>query len=490
MGNSRASDSVAQPVRVLCVDLDGTLIRSDLLWECSVRALRRPTLLIGSLVWLVDGKARFKKYMADGIGGEISVAHLPYNQAVLDLIARRREEGWRVELVSASHETLVDRVADHLGLFDAAFGSDGTRNLSGSQKATFMAARHPDGYAYIGNSHADLAAWKDAEEAIAADAPRALLDRVRGDGVEIAEVSRSPFVLANLISAMRLHQWAKNLLLFVPFILEFQDQGWPELGLILLAFLAFGLMASATYIFNDLLDLDADRRHETKRQRPFAAGQVPIPIGLALMTMLLLAGFGMGFTIGPAFTAYLIAYTALTLLYSLQLKSLPVLDVLVLGLLFCIRIIAGAAAIDAEVTAWLATFSLLFFTSLALAKRYVEMARMATLTGGFNNGETIAGRGYTVEDRIFAFGFGAALASASLLVFLLYAFSGETQAFFNVEVAIFCLGALAYWVMRIWLLTLRGEMNEDPVLFAVKDRLSYITGATILLALAIDRVLR
>ncbi len=469
--------------KVLCVDLDGTLIRSDLLWESLLLGLKgAPGATLGALFGLRHGKAALKARLVGTGGRKISVETLPYDAEVLSFLEARHAEGWRIELISGSHQSLVDRVARYLGLFQAWFGSDERRNLTGEAKAAFLAERHPDGFAYLGNSVADRAPWATAAESLSANAPAWLIRQMRTQGTEIREISKPPALAKALLKGMRLHQWSKNALLFTILLLTLDERSLADFLWLVAAFLAFGLVASATYLFNDLLDIEADRAHATKRARPFASGALPIAKGFGLIAAILGLGLGLGALIGTEFLAHLAAYTVLTATYSIALKSVAVLDVLIVGSLFSLRILAGAAAIDGEVAPWLAVFSLLFFSSLAFAKRYVEM-----LNKGTDDPRALAGRGYVSEDRIFVFGFGAALATSSLLVFLLYAFSGESRALSNTSVAMVCLGAISYWIMRVWLFALRGELNDDPVLFAIKDRVSYAVAAVVVGALLIDR---
>jgi 4-hydroxybenzoate polyprenyltransferase len=468
---------------VICVDLDGTLVRSDLMLENLLQALRSsPVKVVRALLRLGEGKAPFKRRLADIGGAFICVENLPFDPNVVDYLKRERAQGRHIELVSGSDQTLVDRVTAHLGLFDAGFGSDGRCNLTGATKAAFLRERHPEGYVYMGGGRADLAPWMAADEALCANSSAGLVKRIRSQGRKATVVSTRPSVLRAAIEGMRLHQWGKNVLLFTIFLLTLSDRTPTDFLLLVTAFVAFGLVASANYLFNDLLDIEADRLHAPKRNRPFASGNLAIATGVALGMAALVVGFGLGALIGFDFLIMLASYAVLTAAYSIALKSVPVLDVLVLGVLYCLRIQAGASAITVPVAPWLAVFSLLFFSSLAFAKRYVEMLRKAE-----ENALDLAGRGYVNQDRPFVLGFGAASAVASMLVFLLYAFSGEAQALSRIEVAMTCLGAIIYWIMRIWLLAARGDLHDDPVLFALKDRFSYLMAGVVVSALVIDQ---
>ena len=468
-------------MKPLCVDLDGTLVRTDLLLETFVLSLRyAPMKAMSAVLRLGDGKAAFKRRIAEAGAAHLSVERLPYNPTVISYLEEERQKGRRLELVSGSDQSLVDRVVAHLGFFDAGFGSDGHRNLTREAKSELLRQHHPSGFAYIGNDMADVAPLMAASEAVCANAPARLVSELNSRGKTVTEIAPRPSVLAAALQGMRLHQWGKNLLLFTSFGLSLGQQSLSSLLVMLLAFLAFGLVASATYLLNDLFDIESDRLHPTKRERPFASGRLPVAVGSVLIISGLLVGLGLAAAIGPPFLIATGVYILVTLAYSLMLKSVPVLDVLVLGLLFFIRVQAGAAAIGEVVTPWLGTFSLLFFSSLAFAKRYVEMVR----EGG---GDSLMRRGYVGEDRSLALAFGAALAVASLLVFLLYAFSGESQAFSSVNATMVCFGVVAYWVIRIWFKAVRGELHDDPVVFAVKDKVSYATAAVILVVVVFDQ---
>ncbi len=469
--------------KTICVDLDGTLVRSDLLHECFLQAIRlAPATAFSALLRLREGKAAFKRSLTEKVGSLISIEHLPFNEDVIDYLKGERARGCRIELVSGSDQMLVDRVAEHLCLFDAGYGSDGRRNLSGAAKAAFLRRRHPQGFVYVGGDRADLAPWMAADEAVCVNTAPGLLRELRSRCDKVTEIAPRSSAFRAVLRGMRLHQWGKNVLLFTPLFLALSQSTISDVLYLIVAFLAFGLVASATYLFNDLFDIEADRQHAKKRRRPFASGHLPIMLGGGLGLCWLAIGFGLGAVVGIDFLVILAIYTLLTLAYSTILKTVPVLDVLVLGVLFYLRLQAGADAIEQPVVPWLAIFSLLFFSSLAFAKRYVEMIRKPDDDNG-----TLLGRGYQTKDSLFVLGFGAALAVGSLLVFLLYAFSGQSQALSTIDVAMACLGVISYWIMRIWFLAARGELDDDPVLFALKDRVSYLLASIVVLALVLDQ---
>jgi len=281
-----------------------------------------------------------------------------------------------------------------------------------------------------------------------------------------------------VIRAVRLHQWVKNLLIFVPLVLSHRFTDTAALLQAGLGFFAFGLCASAMYLINDLVDLEADRQHPDKRRRPFAAGELSVRFGLLLAPLLLLAGFGLAGMLSLDFLGLLLGYVVLTLLYTAVFKTLAVLDVIVLAGLYTLRIVAGAFAIQSPVTYWLLAFSLFLFFSLALVKRYSELFNLE------GRQETRAQRrGYHAGDLPLVSNMGLTSAYLSVLIFALYLNEPDIQARYANPVWLWIVTpALLYWLSRIWLLASRGRLHEDPVLFAVRDTTSYLVAGIVLAA--------
>ncbi|HEY0179043.1 MAG TPA: UbiA family prenyltransferase [Dokdonella sp.] len=451
----------------LCVDLDGTLLRSDVLVESALCLLRRnPLYALRFAGWLLRGKANLKRQIA--ARAALDVTLLPYEARVLEWLRGEAAPRRRV-LCSAADQTFVDAVAAHVGCFDEAFGSDGRRNLAGARKGEALAARYGErGFDYAGNSSDDLHVWRRARRAVVVNARGGIVRRARGSFDVERVFERDRRAWRAWPRALRLHQWLKNLLVFLPLLTAHLVLSPPALAGAAIAFLSLSVCASGTYVLNDLLDLEADRRHPRKRERPFASGALPLPAGFAAAPALILTGFALAFAWSPPLAAVLLGYCALTLTYSFALKRVAMLDVVALAALYTIRIIAGAVAIGVGVSFWLLAFSMFLFLSLAMVKRYTEL-RMLLSSGQ----SRASGRGYAVDDLPLVQALGAASGYLSVLVFALYINSTASEALYRHPPLLWLLcPLLLYWISRIWLVAHRGEMHDDPVVFAITDRVS------------------
>lgn len=453
----------------LCVDLDGTLLRSDLLVESALSLLRgNPLYFFRFAGWLLRGKANLKRQIATR--ANLDVSSLPYETRVLEWI-RGEAGGRRRVLCSASDQKLVDAVAAHVGGFDEAIGSDGERNLSGANKGETLSLRYGErGFDYVGNAAADLHVWKRARKAILVNAPASLIRRAQRE-YEVERVFENERGTWRLwLKELRPHQWLKNLLVFLPLLMAHMLLVPEAVAGAGLAFVSFSLCASGTYVLNDLLDLDADRRHPRKRLRPFAAGSLPISSGLIAAPLLVLAAFALALTVSPLFASALLGYGLLTIAYSLLIKRIAMLDVVALAALYTIRIIAGTVAIRVGVSFWLLAFSMFLFLSLAMVKRYTELRVL--LADGQSHA---SGRGYAVDDLPLVQSLGAASGYLSVLVFALYINSTASEALYRHPSMLWLLcPMLLYWISRIWLVAHRGEMHDDPVVFALTDQVSRV----------------
>ena len=454
----------------LCVDLDGTLIRSDLLVESALALLRRNPLYIfrfGS--WLLRGKAHLKREIA--VRTSVDVSTLPYEPRVLNWL-RSETSGRRRVLCTASDHKFADAVAAHVGGFDEVLASDGVRNLSGRNKAAVLGDRFGErGFDYAGNEVRDLHVWKRARRAIVVNAPQGLAQRA-GRVSEVERVfEREGSGLRASLRALRLHQWLKNLLVFLPLLTAHLVLAPNAVLHTTIAFFSFCLCASGVYLLNDLLDLDADRRHPRKRLRPFADGRLPLVSGLIAAPLLTLAAFALALAISPLFAAVLLAYFVLTVAYSFALKRIAMLDTLVLAALYTIRIIAGTAALGIPPSFWLLAFSVFLFLSLAMIKRYTELAVL------LRSGEVRSlGRGYSVEDLPLVQSLGGSSGYLAVLVLALYINSTASEVLYSRPVVLWLLcPLLLYWISRAWLIAHRGDMHDDPVVFAVSDWVSRLT---------------
>jgi 4-hydroxybenzoate polyprenyltransferase/phosphoserine phosphatase len=482
----------------LCVDLDGTLVKSDTLVDTVVvLARQKPASLLSFPGWISQGKASFKRRVSQL--AEIDVVHLPYNKPLLEYLRHQYADGRAIYLATGADTLLAERVAAHLGIFAGVMASDGSTNLTGHNKLAAFRERFPDGFCYIGNARPDIPLLSHCEQPMVANPHRSLSAGLRSAGV--APVQRFEDAVPPLkawIKAIRLHQWAKNVLIFLPVLLAHVHAAGPNFAS-LMAFVSFGLAASATYIVNDLLDLEADRHHARKRRRPFAAGDlspfagvatVAIFGSLSLAIALLLprvlnslspqyAAHGQG-----SFVEWLIIYVISTTAYSLRLKRMVLVDVIVLSGLYTIRILAGSAAAGVPVSPWLAAFSIFFFLSLAFVKRFSELESLRQrdeAAGAIAGTLAVKGRSYIVADLEQLRSFGTSSGYASVLVFLLYIGNLEAAAKLYVHVTRLWLlvPVLLLWLSRLWLQASRGELHEDPVIYAVTDKRSLLLGVLV-----------
>ena len=460
----------------LCVDLDGTLVKSDTLFDSLLILVRtHPRLVPGLFGKIFLGKAAFKAYVADSVAPE--VAHLPYNRKLLQYLQAERGRGREIYLATGADVRLAQRIADHLGLFSGVLGSDGKVNLTGNHKLDRLRDSLSEPFSYIGNATPDLPLLAVSAEPMVANASAGLRAKLRARGLQpVRAFDERAHPVKSFIKAIRVHQWAKNVLIFLPLLLAHNLNAGAVLRTIA-AFLCFCLTASATYIVNDLLDIEADRRHHKKRYRPFAAGDLSAIAGAEIVVLLLgLAFIGLRF-LPPVFSGWVLLYLAVTLAYSFYLKRFPLVDVLVLSGLYTLRLLAGGAATNTPISHWMAAFSVFLFFSLALVKRFAELENLRSSGSPPRNG-----RGYLISDIEQLRAFGTASAYAAIVIFSLY-INGQTATALYQRPSRLWLAVplLILWVSRIWLLASRGELNEDPVVFAFTDRMSLLIGALIAL---------
>ncbi|WP_081720956.1 UbiA family prenyltransferase [Pseudoxanthomonas suwonensis] len=462
--------STSETQRALCIDLDGTLLRTDLLHEAVLALLSRNLLYLFVLpLWLLKGKAPFKREIARRV--RIAPETLPYDERVLEWL-RTTSQRPRV-LCTASDVLLAEPIARHLGLFEEVMASDGRTNLGGSAKAAMLVERFGTrGFDYAGNTLVDMKVWAHAATAIVVNAPGRLA-RAASKVTQLAgHLARTPPTLRAWIKALRLHQWLKNLLIFVPLLTAHRFLDPAAITQAAGAFLAFGLCASGTYILNDLLDLSADRVHPRKRLRPFASGAIPIKYGLLAIPLMMLASVAVALAINPVFLLALLGYCIMTLGYSFRLKRIIMVDVVMLAALYTVRIIAGAMAIDQTLSFWLLAFSMFIFLSLALLKRYTELEGLRT-----SGKQKAVGRGYATADLPLLQSLGAAAGYISVLVLALYINSEESVALYSRPQMLWLLcPLLLYWISRAWIIAHRNQMHDDPVVFAATDRVSQVIG--------------
>ena len=455
-----------------------------MLHESALRAVRdRPFDILRIPFWLREGKAVLKRRLADG--SPFDAASLPYNVELIDWLRQQKGAGRTLILCTASDIAIATAIARHLGLFDEVMASDGVLNLAGANKAAALERRFGRaGFDYAGNSGADLHVWRGARRAVVVNAAPALAAKAAAQ-CEVERVFTAP---ARGFSAwrrvLRVHQWMKNLLLFIPMLASHRITDPATIAALLIAFIAFSLCASTVYIANDLLDLESDRQHPRKCKRPFASGAVPAWMGVALAPLLLAASLLLAWYVGPAFLAWLVVYFVLTCAYSFGLKRLMLVDCLTLAVLYTLRIVAGAAAADNMLSFWLLAFSVFLFLSLAFVKRYAELHVQME-----SGKEKVHGRGYFTSDAPLVQMLGVTAGYASAVVLALYLNSDAVRQLYRTPEAVWgTVPVLLFWISWIWMKAHRGEMHDDPLVFAVKDQASLLAGVAFGAALALGSI--
>jgi len=459
----------------LCVDLDGTLVAGDLLWESLFVLLgREPWLLFVFPLWLYRGKASFKAKIADRI--EISPETLPYHPELTLFLNQCRLDGRRLILATASDWRYAKAVADHLNLFDQVIATDGGINYSGSVKLRRIQQLCGDTFDYVGNSAADLPLWAAARSSYVVNASNSVLKRACAVCQPVRVFPRSGNCVRSIVRLVRPMQWSKNVLLFIPLLMSHQLDSYKWLQ-VSLAFLLLSGCASGTYIINDLTDIYSDRRHPRKHRRPLASGEISVPLGLCLACGLIMTTLAAALAFGsPVMALLLVGYVSATLLYSHVLKNKLFIDVLTLAGFYAYRLLLGAVVSDIRLSHWLLVFSVFLFLSLALAKRFAELAPAIAM------GELNSRRGYRAEDLQLLGHLGPTCGYLACLVFLMY-IEGDTATMLYPHPAfLWSVGPLfLYWITRVWFLAHRGELSDDPLVFAVKDRHTYVIGLLTLL---------
>jgi 4-hydroxybenzoate polyprenyltransferase/phosphoserine phosphatase len=470
-----------EPMQPLCVDLDGTLIHSDLLLETVLLLLKaNPLYALQIPFWLLRGKAAFKAEIVTRV--RLNPTRLPYNKDFLNWLYEEKESGRKLWLCTASNYRLAQQVADHLQIFQGVVASSDNSNLSGSAKAKRLVEKFGvKGFDYCGNCRVDLAIWQVSHGVIMVNSNDRLLKKAEYISEIRKTFPRKIGLIRPVLGALRLHHWIKNLLVFVPLAAAHQVSNTVLLLHAVTACLAFGLCASSVYLLNDMLDVADDRRHPLKRDRAFAAGELSLIFGLTLALMLLMAAALLALSLPDIFLLTLSGYYIVALAYSFGLKGVVLIDTIILAGLYTIRIVAGAVAIDVHLSFWLLLFSVFIFFSLALVKRYTELRTMK------RHGEIKAlGRGYHVNDLSLLQTFGTASGYLGVLVLALYINSPAVEPLYRRPQVIWLLCVLVlYWISRVWIKAHRGEMHDDPIVFAFKDRTSWIIGILAVITLIV-----
>src|ERR1700722_13862705 len=464
------SPVAVQTERPLCVDLDGTLVKSDTFVDSlMVLARRHPIAFLRAPLWALKGKAHVKSQVASMV--TLDAAHLPYNRPLLDYLRDEHAAGRKLFLATGADRVLARNVANHLGIFEDVIASDGTINLTGQNKLERLEQRFPD-FDYVGNALPDLPILQGAQEAMLANPDLRLNSALKSRNIPVSrsfiDRARLPIAVAK---GLRVHQWAKNLLVFLPLLLAHSLRPGPVL-IAVAAFFCFCFMASATYIFNDFLDLETDRVPLNKRKRAFAAGDLSVTAGLGISFSLATLALIIAAYLPRTFLIYLLLYFVTTLAYTLSLKRIVLVDVVVLSSLYTIRMLAGSEATHDPVSPWLAAFSIFLFLSLAMVKRFSELQNLHARGVNPTNG-----RGYLLSDIDQLRSFGTSSAYASIVIFALYINGHDVVALYHHPNRMWLITPLLIlWISRVWLLASRGLLNEDPVVFALSDRVSLLLG--------------
>lgn len=454
----------------LVVDLDGTLVRTDTLWESFFAAWANDVWLpLKCVGWLAQGRAHLKETLAArALESRLTIETLPLNDAVLARVRDARSAGRTTVLATAADSRIADAVAKRVGLFDRVFASDGQTNLKSEHKATKLVAEFGDkGFDYIGDSRADIAVWRASHQALT-------VSSVQPSGVSrIEPIADEKSPLSNWTKLLRVRHWIKNVLVFVALFAAHrftEPLAWQQA---LFTFFAFCAVCSGIYVFNDLFDLASDRSHPSKQFRPLAAGRISLSSAFVIAVLLLTLGLVLAFCTGLWVGVAILGYCAVNAVYTLHAKRVAVLDVSILAGLYTLRIVAGAIAIAAPLSPWLFAFSVFAFLSLALLKRAIDINRLAP-------DEKLSGRGYTGRDAAFVNTFGAGAALAAVLVLSLYVSAPQATVLYRSPVWLwFALAVILFWLMRMWQLAMRGASDDDPVLFATKDLTSWVCAALV-----------
>jgi len=448
----------------LVVDLDGTLTPTDTLVESLIGVVKRSPLDLLQLPFrLLNGRADFKDWVAARAG--VSAGSLPYREPLLAYLRGEKQKGRRIVLATAAHRSIAEGVSAHLGLFDAVIATQAGRNLKGEAKLEAIRKEIGGDFAYAGDSAADAPIWRAAKAAVLVGVPRGVADSIRKDVPVEREFAAEQGGLGAWLRAFRVHQWMKNLLLFVPLLTAFSFLDVWKLVTTVIAFFAFSFAASASYVLNDLWDLENDRAHPRKRLRPFASGRIPIVQGLVASGAALVVALALASAVSKGFLLMLLLYLALTSAYTWLLKERALIDVLTLSLLYTLRIIAGSVAIGIPASSWLLAFSAFIFLSLALVKRCAELVSLE------QSGQKEApGRDYRVGDLAVLWPLGVGAALSAVVVFGLFISAEETRGRYATPELLWLVAlGLVYWLARLWIKTSRGRMDDDPLVYAIED---------------------
>ncbi len=463
-------------LKPLCVDLDGTIIATDSLMESILISMRKNPFIFFLLpFWIIRGRFYFKTQIGKRV---IPVPNIyPYKSEIVDYLKSERQKGREIVLATATIKPIADSVAEYLGFFDKVIASEKSNNLRANYKRDRLIELYGEkGFDYAGDSKADYSVWEAADKAILVEPSSTIENKVRKFKDEVMVFKSKSNKLKLIIREIRVYQWLKNILIFFPLLMAHKVTDVQLFANVIYAFFAFSLIASSVYVLNDLLDLESDRHHPRKKNRPFASGSLPLQLGFFMTPLLLAGGILISILLLPIdFFYYLLIYFILTTSYSFYLKKQPIFDVIILACLYTLRLVAGASAVHVQASPWLLGFSIFLFLSLAFIKRYTELLVIRE-----QNKNESKGRGYIVEDMSLISNMGPASGYMSVLVLALYVNSKEVITLYHrPEILWFVVLCLLFWISRMWLLAFRGKMDDDPLVYTGKDWVSYVIGAIV-----------
>ncbi|MGH1368691.1 MAG: UbiA family prenyltransferase [Maritimibacter sp.] len=445
----------------LVLDVDGTFLRTDLLFESFWAGLgQAPWATLKAAAFHITRPEKLKSKLADIV--QMRMDLMPVHKDVATAARTAKLEKREVVLASASDKRLVAQLAADYALSPRVFGSDAAHNLKGARKATELVAAFGDGkFDYAGNDKVDREVWAHARKAIVVGdtASADMLEAVEKPVVRLPSGQRPE----RAIHALRPHQWVKNVLLFVP-LLAAHEFGWPTILAVLMGIISFSLAASAIYVVNDLLDLEADRLHVKKRFRPFASGDVPIGTGMLIGAMAAAVALTIASVLSPAFLGIIVLYMSLSLAYSLKLKRMRWIDIVVLAALYTLRVVAGAFASGVPITGYLLVFIFPVFLTLGCVKRMTEVTLADT-------DARLPGRGYAKADRGDLLNVAMIGMAGALLSFFMYSFTAQAQSLYPTQWLVWAtLLPITWWLVRMVRLGFYGKQDHDPIVFAMKDK--------------------
>jgi len=465
-------------IKNIAVDLDGTLIKTDVLFEGVVNIIKRnPFLVFLMMLWLFKGKSFFKYKVA--VNSNINFDLLPQNDSVVEYLTTMKNNGYRLILITGSAKIYAEKAAERFGFFDLFFGSEIDNNLIGIMKTRLLDSTFGVGnYFYIGDSKTDIPVFNSSAKAIVVNTKKSIIKRINVP-IHLLSNDNTSF-LKNLIKQMRVSQWIKNLLIFLPLILSHKYGDLTHWINSIIAFFSFSILTSIVYIINDCFDLESDRRHKLKFKRPLASGLIDFSIALKLLGILTILYLSSIYFIPTISLIFMLLYFFITMLYTIILKKVPLLDIIILSCLFTFRIVIGASASDIYISHWLYLFAPFFFISLAAMKRYAELSELSI-------NESTFGRGYNGRHAPIIAAKGVTAGFISVIILLLYSLSFEARQLYKEPSIMFIVsGIIAFWLIRMWYKTKRGEISQDPVNFAIKDKVSWISAISIFIIIFMD----